>query len=60
MKVRALAGLSGPFGSKLSGDEFTVAADVGKDLIDRKLAEAVTEAAVAKVDPKAKGGDAKE
>jgi len=59
MKVRALAGLSGPFGSKLSGDEFTVAADVGKDLIDRKLAEAVTEVA-AKVDPKGKGGDAKE
>jgi len=60
MKVRALAGLSGPFGSKLSGDEFTVAADVGKDLIDRKLAEALTEPA-AKVDPpKTKGADAKE
>jgi len=41
MKVRALAGLSGPFGSKLAGDEFTVSADLGADLVQRKLAETV-------------------
>jgi len=62
MKVRALAGLSGPMGSKRAGDEFIVAAELGADLIQRKLIEEVpAEAAPAEVAaPKSKAAKAKE
>jgi len=56
MKVRALAGISGPFGSHSAGDEFEVAAALGKELIERKLVEAVT----APTKPQAESPAAKE
>lgn len=45
MKVRALASISGPQGRKVAGEEFVVNAAEGKDLIDRKLVEAVEDSA---------------
>ncbi|MFJ5297495.1 hypothetical protein ACIQAL_13330 [Pseudomonas sp. NPDC088368] len=44
MKVRALADISGPMGRKAVGEEFVVGAAEGKELVDRKLVEAVDEA----------------
>jgi len=41
MKVRALAGFSGPMGQKVRGDEFEVADEVGAELVERRLVEAV-------------------
>lgn len=41
MKVRTLASLSGPMGRKAVGEVFTVTAEQGRDLIDRRLAEEV-------------------
>ena len=41
MKVRALAGFSGPMGHKVSGDEFEVTNEVGAELVERRLVEAV-------------------
>lgn len=44
MKVRALADISGPMGRKAVGEEFVVDAADGKELVDRKLVEAVNDA----------------
>lgn len=62
MKVRALAGLSGPMGFKHAGDVFIVTAELGAELIQRKLIEEVpTEAAPAEVAaPNSKAAKAKE
>lgn len=38
MKVRALASLSGPMGRRAAGDEFVVDAQLGDELIDRRVA----------------------
>ncbi|WP_296187889.1 hypothetical protein [Pseudomonas sp. UBA1879] len=46
MKVRALADISGPMGRKSVGEEFVVGATEGKELVDRKLVEAVEDAPV--------------
>ena len=47
MKVRALAGISGPMGQKVLGDEFDVADELGADLLKRGLVEAAEPSAVA-------------
>ena len=47
MKVRALAGISGPMGQKVSGDEFEVADELGADLLKRGLVEAAEASVVA-------------
>lgn len=44
MKLRALARISGPMGSRVAGEEFVVDAAAGKDLIDRRLAESADDA----------------
>lgn len=41
MKVIALGNLSGATGDREKGEEFTVSAELGKDLIERKLVEEV-------------------
>lgn len=41
MKVRALASLSGPTGRHAAGDEIVVDAELGAELIARRLVEAV-------------------
>lgn len=50
MKVKAIARISGRAGSRNIGDEFTVDAEHGAELIERKLVEAVepVQAATAK------------
>ncbi|MBA1200455.1 hypothetical protein G7009_01385 [Pseudomonas capeferrum] len=42
MKMIAKARLSGPFGVKERGEEFTVDAKTGAELIDRRVAEEAT------------------
>lgn len=51
MKLRALASISGPMGSHVAGEEFVVDAASGKELIDRRLAEAVEDAPAAAIKP---------
>lgn len=48
MKMIAKARLSGPFGVKERGEEFTVDAKTGAELIDRRVAEEATAAQPAK------------
>lgn len=43
MKVIALGNLSGPFGEKSKGEDFTVDAKIGADLISRGLVRAADE-----------------
>ena len=59
MKVRALAGISGPMGQKVRGDEFDVTDEVGADLLKRGLVEAGEPATVAPktAKPKPAAGD---
>lgn len=42
MKVIALGNLSGATGDRVKGEEFTVAAELGKDLIERELVAEVS------------------
>jgi hypothetical protein len=59
MKVRALVGLSGPFGSQVAGSEFEIDNELVADLKERKLVEPLE--AVKVVKPKPVGdGAAKE
>lgn len=48
MKLIAKARLSGPFGVKERGEEFTVDAKSGAELIDRRVAEEAPAAPVTK------------
>jgi hypothetical protein len=48
MRVIALGALSGATGDREKGEEFTVEAKVGADLVQRGLVEPVTEAAAEK------------
>lgn len=48
MRVIALGTLSGATGDREKGEEFTVEAKVGADLVQRGLVELVTEAATEK------------
>jgi len=48
MKMVATARLSGPFGVKEPGEEFTVDAKAGAELIERRVAEEMTAAPAAK------------
>ncbi|WP_156045051.1 hypothetical protein [Pseudomonas moraviensis] len=43
MKVRALASLSGPMGRRTAGDVFVVDAQLGDELIARRVVEAATD-----------------
>lgn len=54
MKVRALASLSGPTGRHTAGDEFVVDAQLGDELITRRVVEAVTDDPVAAEEPATK------
>lgn len=47
MKVVALGNLSGAIGDRVKGEEFTVDAKVGADLVNRGLVQAVNEPAPA-------------
>ena len=48
MKMIATARLSGPFGAKEPGEEFTVDAKAGAELIERRIAEEITAAPATK------------
>ncbi|WP_395593372.1 hypothetical protein AB4P93_25165 [Pseudomonas sp. B26140] len=43
MKVRALASISGPMGRRTAGDVFVVDAQLGDELIARRVVEAATD-----------------
>jgi len=59
MKVRALASLSGPMGRRAAGDVFVVDAQLGDELITRRVVEAVTDDPVAVEEPAPKPAKAK-
>lgn len=55
MKIRALAGISGPMGNKDPGDEFVVDAATGAYLIESRAAEeVVAEAVTTEAEPETK------
>lgn len=54
MKIRALAGISGPMGNKDPGDEFVVDAATGAYLIESRAAEEVVEAVTTEAEPETK------
>lgn len=51
MKVRALANISGPFGKKASGAEFEVSAELGTELVGRRLVESLEPVKAPKAKP---------
>ncbi|MCY1456745.1 hypothetical protein D9M71_739860 [compost metagenome] len=51
MKLRALGNLSGVVGEQEAGAEFEVDAELGQSLIDRGIAERVSEKVVASAKP---------
>jgi hypothetical protein len=55
MKVRALVGLSGPFGNQAVGSEFDIDSDMAADLQEQKLVEPVDAVKVAKPKPGGEG-----
>lgn len=59
MKVRALASLSGPMGLRTAGDVFVVDAQLGDELIARRVVEAVTDDPVVAEEPAPKAVKAK-